>query len=66
MGTSGAKAPQISGEFLAFLPQIEGYFRFRIKKSFDVPFMKNLKGGMNAESCTMHEDEGRKGVIDVL
>jgi hypothetical protein len=31
-----------------------------------VPFTKNLKGGMNAESCTMHEDEGRKGVIDVL
>jgi hypothetical protein len=39
-----------SGEFLAFLPQIEGYFGFGIKKSFDVPFTKNPKGGMNAES----------------
>lgn len=48
MMKSDAKVPKVPGEFLASLPQIRAQYGFPKERYFDVPFTRNLKGGMNA------------------
>jgi hypothetical protein len=50
IGTSDAKAPKVSDEFLARCPQICGQFGYTSKHAFDITFTKNPKGGMNSDA----------------